>query len=192
MARLTESQLAGFRTGTRTQGVEAQLPRRRPTEPRRDPEPRTDQPALALDGDTPSTISILGPIPPVPTRGDARQKVGLTLPLELAEQVRGFTRQGYALADVVMVAYEHHRDELVNEHEAPASRRLQRRAVGRSSFTITLSAAERDALDTLARHLDRTRSQTVAALLQRHLTVIEASRDPTRAAAPEPPPRSHS
>jgi hypothetical protein len=185
MARLTESQLAGFRTGTSSQDAETPRPRRRPTDPPRDPEPRTDQPALALDGATPSTISILGPVPPPPTRGEARHKVGLTLPLELAEQVRTLTQQGYAFADLVMFAYEHHRDELVREHEVVAARQLQRRTIGRSSFTITLSAAERDALDALGRNLDTTRSHTVAALLGRHLSTQQAD----IAATAEPPER---
>jgi hypothetical protein len=169
MARLTESQLAGFRTGTSSRDAEAPRPRRRPTDLPQDSEPRTDQPALALDGATPSTISILGPVPLPPTRGEARHKVGLTLPLALAEQVRTLTQQGYAFADLVMFAYEHHRDELVREHEAATARQLERRTVGRSSFTITLSTSERDVLDALARHLDTTRSHTVAALLERHL-----------------------
>jgi hypothetical protein len=170
MARLTESQLSGFRTGTTTTERSEPLPHRPDESPRESltQAPATDQPRLALD--TPSTISILGPIPPPPTRGDARQKVGLTLPLELAEQVRGLTRQGYALADLVMVAYQRYRDELVSQHEAGASRRLQRRAVGRSSFTVTLSVAEREALDALARQIDRTRSHTVAALVERQLS----------------------
>jgi hypothetical protein len=194
MARLTESELAGFRTGTNPPSDDdAPRPRRRSKNPPREPtaqQPRADQPALALHTDRQNIASPLGPVPPAPARGEARHKVGLTLPLKLAEEVRALTQQGFAPADLVMVAYEHHRDELVEARQARTVRQLQRRTVGRSAFTVTLSPAERDALDALARHLDTTRSQTVAALLQRHLIATEASKDPATAAAPPPTPRS--
>lgn len=182
MARLTESQLAGFRTGGDAP-VESR-PRGRPNEPALEPltqEPGADQPSLAL-GSTVSTPSALGPVPSAPARSDARQKVGLTLPVELAEAVRGVTSQGYALADLVMVAYQQHRGELVSERQEATARKLQRRTVGRSSFTITLSTTEREALDALAHLLDTTRSYTVAALLERHLSNQQL--DPAPAADP--------
>jgi hypothetical protein len=192
MARLSESQLAGFRTGTNTSADDDARRRRRSNNPPREPraqQPRADQPALALHSDKPNIASPLGPVPPARTRSEARHKVGLTLPVELAEEVRALTQQGYAPADLVMVAYQRHRDELLGEVQT-RTRKLQRRTIGRSAFTVTLSPAERDALDTLARHLDTTRSQTVAALLERHLNATEASQEPATAAAPPPTPRS--
>lgn len=185
MARLTESQLAGFRTGTTTKPDRSTRPARgrgRPPE-----EPGSDQASLVLNDGVTSTGTALGPVPPAPARSDTRHKVGLTLPIELAEAVRGVTGQGYALADVVMVAYQHHRDELVRERRAATARRLQRRAIGRCSLTVTLSAAERDALDALARQIDNNRSHTVAALLQRHLSHPQTE---TAAAAESPEQRS--
>jgi hypothetical protein len=193
MARLTESQLAGFRVGTNTSPAQDARARRRAKEQPREPptqEPRADQPALALQADRPNISSPLGPVPPAPARDEPRRKVGLTLPVGLAEEVRALTRQGYAPADLVMVAYQDHRDELLAERRTRATRRLQPRRIGRSSFTVTLSAAERDALDALARHLDTTRSQTVKALLERHLLANEAADTPTATAAPTSIPRS--
>jgi hypothetical protein len=189
MARLTESQLAGFRTGTsaKPDHAAASSPDRR--EPPREaltPRPAADQQSLALDGDATSTDSSMGPVPPAPARRDARQKIGLTLPIDLAEAVRSLTRQGYALSDLVMVAYQHHRDELVSERQATTARKLQRRAAGRSPFTITLSRAERHALDALAHHLDTTRSQTVTGLLERHLNRTGQADVPSVAGALSP------
>ena len=192
MARLTESQLAGFRVGTNTPADDHAPPQRRSKSPPREPgtqEPRADQPAFVLHTDRPNIASRLGPVPPAPARGEFRHKVGLTLPVELAEEVRALTQQGYAPADLVMVAYQHHRDELLGEHQT-RTRQLQRRTIGRSAFTVTLSPAERDALDALARHLDTTRSQTVAALLARHLIATKTAQDPATAAVPPPTPRS--
>jgi hypothetical protein len=169
MARLSESQLAGFRTSTTNDRDRPRRQEREPGKPHR--EARTDQPALALD-DGPRTNearTTLGPVPAAPGRGDHRQKIGITLPAELAAQVRSFIQEGYALADLVMVAYRHHRDDLVREHATYTTRQLERRKVGRGSFTVTLSAHERDALDALAGHLDATRSHTVAALIDRYL-----------------------
>ena len=108
-------------------------------------------------------------MPAAPTRTETRHKVGLTLPLELAEQVRTLTKQGYALADIVMVAYQDHRDQLLGDQEVAVPRRLARRPQGRSPLTVALSNAERVALDTLAERLAWTRSHTVAALLDRQL-----------------------
>jgi hypothetical protein len=174
MARLTESQLAGFRTGTGTPAAaKSPRPRRGPKAPPDDvpaQHVRTDQPALALTAGTPTTPSSLGPVPPAPTRSEPRQKVGLTLPLKLAEQARATTRQGYALADLVMVAYQHHRDALVEDRQRRSTRQLERRAIGRSSFTVVLSVAERDALDALAQYLGTTRSHAIALLLERQLS----------------------
>lgn len=178
MARLTQSQLAGFRIGTDTDRAA------RPKRATKDPQPPTEQPALAFENETPSTQGPAGLLPAAPTRGEARVKIGLTLPLELAEQVRALTRQGYALADLVMVAYQDHRDELVAEHDKRTTRQLQRRTIGRSAFTITLSTAERDALDTLARRLDTSRSQTVAALVQSHLIATDKADAATGVVAP--------
>jgi hypothetical protein len=178
MARLTESQLAGFRIRTKTPADDHDPPRRRSDNQPREPktqQPRADQPALELHADTSNIASPLGLVPPAPARGEARHKVGLTLPVELAQQVRVHTQQGYAPADLVMVAYQHHRDALVEERQGRALRQLKRRTVGRSSFTVTLSAAERDALDALAQQLDTTRSHAVASLLERHLTAMEPS-----------------
>jgi chromosome partitioning protein len=186
MARLTESQLAGFRTGTQTPaGAPARTPRRPKEPPRdqRDEEPRAAQPVLPLPPEPRNPNSELGPVPSAPGRTEPHRKVGLTLPLDLGQRLRAFTQRGYALTDLVMVAYQHHRDELVAERRERGPRRLERRTAGRSSFTITLSAAERDALDALAHHLDTTRSHTVASLLERHLTAREPSN-----AAPEPAP----
>ena len=191
MARLSESQLAGFRVGTNTPADDHTRRQRHSKSPPREPgtqKPPGDQPSLALHTDTPNLASPLGPVPPAPARGEARHKVGLTLPVELAQEVRTLTQQGYAPADLVMVAYQQHRDELVSEAQT-RTRQLRRRTIGRSAFTITLSPAERDALDTLARDLGTTRSQTVAALLER-LIATETSRDPATAAAPPPTPRS--
>ena len=192
MARLTESQLAGFRVASKTPADDTARPQRHSKSPPREPgtqQPRADQPTLALHTDRPNIASPLGPVPPAPARGEARHKIGLTLPVELAEEVRALTQQGYAPADLVMVAYQHHRDELLGERKT-RTRQLQRRTIGRSAFTVTLSPAERDALDALALHLDTTRSQTVAALLERHLVATEASRDSATAAAPPLTPRS--
>jgi hypothetical protein len=175
MARLSESQLAGFRTGGTDQAGHVRS--RQPKTPAERAIPNTEQPTLTLQTGETTGPNSLGPVPAAPTRSEPRHKVGLTLPLELAEQVRELTRQGYALADLVMVAYEHHRDELLSEHQTLTTRRLQRRTRGRSGFTITLSADELDALDHLARHLDTTRSQTIAALLQRQLSETDAARE---------------
>ena len=116
-------------------------------------------------------------MPAPPARHDARHKVGLTLPLDLAQRVRELTHQGYALADLVMVAYQNHRDQLLDEHQAATPRQLVRRDKGRSPLTVALSSAERDALDTLARHLGATRSHTVARLLDHQLAARLASDD---------------
>jgi len=103
--------------------------------------------------------------------------VGLTLPLDLAQRVRDLTQQGYALADLVMVAYQHHRDRLLDEHQVASPRQLVRRDKGRSPLTVALSSAERAALDTLAQRLGWTRSHTVAELLRHQLTAGSASDD---------------
>ena len=177
MARLTQSELTGFRIGTN---------------PPTDPEPRTDTPRRRDPAAPPAgpvapkriepsapesesrigngrARSLLGPVPATPTRGEARHKIGLTLPLELAEQVRAFIREGYALADLVMVAYQDQRDRLLNEHRATVARRLERHPHGRSPLTVALSQAERAALDVLAEHLGWTRSHTVTVLLDYQL-----------------------
>jgi len=92
----------------------------------------------------------------------------LTLPLELAQRVRDLTHQGYGLADLIMVSYQHHRDQLLEEQAAP-TRQLVPRQRGRSPLTVALSCAERVALDSLAERLGWTRSRTVAALLEHQL-----------------------
>jgi hypothetical protein len=188
MARLTESQLAGFRTGTTTN---PDRPTRRAPEREKAPQgPGTEQPSLALAAGAHATTSAsLGPVPPAPARSDPRHKIGLTLPADLAADVRSFLQRGYALADLVMVAYRNHRDDLVNEHTTRTTRQLEPRKIGRASFTITVSTEERDALDALARHLDTTRSQTVAAIIQRHLTrtdVPSTHTEPSRTPRSEP------
>jgi hypothetical protein len=177
MARLSQSQLTGFRIGNN---------------PPTDPEPRTDalrrrDPAAPPAGqvapkriDPSPTVSesridgarahgLLGPVPATPTRGEARHKIGLTLPLELAEQVRALTREGFALADLIMVAYQDQRDRLLDDHHVTNPRRLARQPHGRSPLTVALSHAERAALNALTEHLGWTRSHTVAVLLDRQL-----------------------
>jgi len=114
----------------------------------------------------------LGPVPAAPTRTETRHKVGITLPVELAERVRVLTRQGYALAELVMVAYQDHRDALVEEHQGVVARRLVCHPRGRSPLTVALSQAERAALDALGGHLGWTRSHTVAVLLDRQLATV--------------------
>ena len=96
------------------------------------------------------------------------EKVGLTLPVEVATEVRAIIHQGYAPADLVMVAYEHHRADLLSEYQQRTTRQLKRRRIGRSPLTVILSAAERHALDALARILDANRSNTVTALLEHY------------------------
>jgi hypothetical protein len=184
MPRLTESQLAGFRVGTSTDSDRPRPQAREPAKPRR--EARTDQPALELDDDTRTTDAgtTLGRVPAAPARSDPRHKIGITLPAELAANVRSIIKQGYALADLVMVAYREHRDDLVREHATRTTRQLVRRKVGRGSFTVTLSVQERDALDALARRLDATRSHTVAAVIERYLP--RAATDTTAAYTEEP------
>jgi len=173
MARLSQSQLSGFRIGTDP----PEAPPR--TEPHPKP-PRRDMPKAptpsspsasgrASEPDPAGARGVLGPVPAAPTRTEARLKVGITLPLELAEQVRALTKQGYALADLIMVAYQDQRDRLLDEHHAAVSRRLVRHLQGRSPLTVALSHAERAALDALAEHLGWTRSHTVTALLDRQL-----------------------
>jgi hypothetical protein len=108
--------------------------------------------------------------------------------LELAERIRALTRQGYALADLVMLAYQHHRDELVSRREARTTRHLHRRRIGRSPFTVTLSTAERDALDALARHLDT----TPAAKRSQRLSTTTSSRSSRQTRPPNPARRSQS
>ena len=172
MARLSESQLAGFRIGTDPAQPDAtnSLERRRTARPPGTPHRRSDPPEPSAPSPTEATTpSPLGPVPAAPTRHDARDKVGLTLPLDLAQRVRELTQQGYALADLVMVAYQNHRDQLLDEHHEPRPRQLVRRDQGRSPLTVALSLAERAALDTLARHLGATRSHTVARLLDHQL-----------------------
>jgi len=176
MARLSQSQLAGFRIGTSP----STEPEPRPNAPRRDAatpravpaarkrtEPSPPAPASRTDGSR--AHSLLGPVPATPSRTEPRHKVGLTLPLELAERVRALIREGYALADLVMVAYQDQRDRLIDEHEVTTPRRLVRNPHGRSPLTVALSDAERAALAALAEHLGWTRSHTVAALLERQL-----------------------
>ncbi len=177
MARLSQSQLSGFRIGI-SPATQPELPI---DAPGRSDEAapvvvptvrkRTDrsQPATTAGSDTPRAQNLLGPVPAAPTRAEPRHKVGLTLPLELAEQVRALTGQGYALADMVMVAYQDQRDQLVDEQHAAVPRRLVRHQRGRSPITIALSSAERATLDALAEHLGWTRSHTVTALLARQL-----------------------
>lgn len=125
--------------------------------------------ARASEPDEAGARNSLGPVPAAPTRAETRNKVGITLPLELAEQVRALTKQGFALADLVMVAYQDQRDQLLAEHHAAAPRRLVHRARGRSPLTVVLSHAERAALDTLVERLGWSPSHTVAALLDRQL-----------------------
>lgn len=182
MARLSQSQLAGFRIGNDPPPAPtppATLPERGPRREQPRPDPPTEatpRPLPGLDGPTEATparaASWLGPVPAAPTRAEARHKVGITLPVELAEQVRVLTRQGYALADLVMVAYQDHRDALVEEHHRVAARRLVCHPRGRSPLTVALSDAERQALDALGGHLGWTRSHTVAVLLDRQLTTV--------------------
>ena len=171
MARLSQSQLAGFRLGTEPVSGDANQPERRSTaRPTDGTRRRPDPPAPSAPPSTETTTpSPLGPVPAAPTRHDARHKVGLTLPLHLAERVRQLTQQGYALADLVMVAYQNHRDQLLDEHHEPRPRQLVRRGQGRSPLTVALSNAERGALDTLADHLGATRSYTVARLIEHQL-----------------------
>jgi len=179
MARLSQSQLSGFRIGT-SPSTQPELPIDAPRrsdkaasiaapEPRK--RPARSLPATAAGSDTPRAPNFLGPVPAAPTRAEPRHKVGLTLPLELAEQLRALTKQGYALADLIMVAYQDQRDQLLDEHHAAIPRRLVRHPQGRSPITVALSDAERVALDTLAQHLGWTRSHTVTALLDRQLRV---------------------
>lgn len=111
-------------------------------------------------------------MPPAPTRGDPHHKVGLTLPVEIAERVRSLTRDGYALSDLVMVAYQDHRDRLVDENHVATPRRLVQRPQGRTPVTLVLSSAERAAIDALVEHLGSTRSHTVAALLTYQLEAM--------------------
>ncbi len=189
MARLTQSQLAGFRTGKQTPaGAPARAPRRpkKPLRDQRDEEPCAEPPVLPLRRERRNPESELGPVPPAPGRSEPRHKIGLTLPLDLGERLRALTQQGYALADLVMVAYQHRRGELIAERQERAPRHLERRTVGRSSFTITLSAAERDALDALAHSLDTTRSHTVANLLERQLFTTEPSNAASELVPPTP------
>jgi len=172
MARLSQSQLSGFRIGTDP----PEAPPRtepHPKTPRRDA-PRAPTPSSSLsapnrasESDPVASHSHLGPVPAAPNRTEARYKVGLTLPLELAERVRALCQQGYALADIVMVAYQDQRDQLLGEQEVTTPRRLVRHQRGRSPLTVALSNAERAALDALAHHLGWTRSHTVTALLDR-------------------------
>jgi hypothetical protein len=179
MARLSQSQLAGFRIGTEPDPALPSEPKRRSTSRPADtshrppvrPEP---SPSSSPRATNPSP---LGPVPPAPTRHESRHKIGLTLPLDLAHRVRATTQQGYALADLVMVAYQHHRDQLLDEHQAARPRQLVRRDQGRSPLTVALSSAERAALDTLAQRLGWTRSHTVAMLLQHQLSADGASDD---------------
>jgi hypothetical protein len=174
MARLSQSQLAGFRIGTDTQAAAEPTrpePRRKPP---RDPHPSPVElpPAAQPAPSTPAnTTNPLGPIPNAPGRGEPRHKVGLTLPLDLAQRVRDLTNQGYGLADIVMVAYQNHRDRLLDGHRVTNPRQLVRRASGRSPLTVALSSDERAALDALAQHLGGTRSHTVAKLLAHQLEV---------------------
>jgi len=173
MARLSQSQLAGFRVGTNAPEAPPRHESHLKASPRntpKAPKPTTPPvPSGASRPDPAAALSPLGPLPSAPTRTEVRHKIGLTLPLELAEQVRALTRQGYALADLVMVAYQNQRDRLLEEHQTVRPRRLVRHPQGRSPLTIALSHAERTALDTLAGRLGSTRSQTVTVLLDRHL-----------------------
>jgi hypothetical protein len=177
MARLSQSQLSRFRIGT-SPSTQPELPIDAPSRsdevvsvPAPGARKRADRsgPATTGGSDTPPAQSLLGPVPAAPARAEPRHKVGLTLPLELAERVRALTGQGYALADIVMVAYQEQRDQLLDEQHVAHPRRLVRHAQGRSPLTIALSNAERAALDTLAEHLGWTRSHTVTALLDRQL-----------------------
>jgi len=178
MARLSQTQLTGFRIGTNPPTKPE--PPRTDTPRRRDPTTPPAAPAARKRIEPPSPVSesridrapthgALGPVPPTRTRGEARRKIGLTLPLELAERVRAFTRQGYALADLIMVAYQDQRDRLLDEHHAANPRRLVRHPHGRSPLTVVLSDAERASLNGLAEHLGWTRSHTVTALLEHQL-----------------------
>jgi hypothetical protein len=177
MARLSQSQLTGFRVGndppTEPEPRDDKRRRRDPTTPPMAPaagkriEPLS--PVSESRIDNAPTHSVLGPVPATPTRGEARHKIGLTLPLELAEQVRAITRDGYALADLIMVAYQDQRDRLLDEHQATHPRRLVRHPHGRSPLTVALSHAERAALNGLAEHLGWTRSHTVTVLLDHQL-----------------------
>ena len=172
MARLSQSQLAGFRIGTDTPPADepSQPPRRRAVRPDTPRRPDRSEPDARQPSPTPpDSQSPLGPVPPAPTRDDTSLKVGLTLPLDLAQRVRDLTQQGYALGDLVMVAYQHHRDQLLDEQQGPSHRQLVRCDRGRSALTVALSSAERTALDTLASRLGWTRSRTVAALLEHQL-----------------------
>lgn len=170
MARLSQSQLSGFRIGN--DSPEAS-PRTEPSAKMA----RRDAPKEATPSSLPGlghasevdARSSLGPVPAEPTRTEMRHKVGITLPLELAEKVRALTKQGYALADIVMVAYQDQRDQLLDEQHAAVPRRLVRHPRGRSPLTVALSHDERAALDTLVERLGWTRSHTVAALLDRQL-----------------------
>ena len=175
MARLSQSQLAGFRVGTEPAPDEANRPERRrparpPDTPDRRPETAESTPAeptsLRMSASSPSP---LGPIPPAPTHDAPRHRVGLTLPLDLAQRVRDTTQQGYGLADLIMVAYQHHRDQLLEQHQATRPRQLLRRDRGRSAFTIAVSSPERAALDALATRLGSTRSHAIAALLESYV-----------------------
>jgi hypothetical protein len=177
MARLSQSQLSGFRIGT-SPSTQPELPIDVPSRseeavsvPALAARQRTDRsrPATTGGSDTRPAPSLLGPVPAAPTRAEPRHKVGLTLPIELAERVRALTGQGYALADIVMVAYQDQRDQLLDEHHVTRPRRLVRHVQGRSPLTIVLSNAERVALDALAEHFGWTRSYTVTALLDRQL-----------------------
>lgn len=171
MARLTQTQLAGFRIGAddpADNDADADGPRPRrasQAEPVTRPSSRRAPPASVATTPETDHPSPLGPVPPALKPGEARHKIGLTLPLDLADRVRTLTREGYALADLVMVAYQNHRDQLVEEHAVATPRRLIARPPGRTPITIALSNAEHIALDILAERLGWTRSHTVAALL---------------------------
>ena len=173
MARLSQSELSGFRIGTSSEPeAPDDAPRcRDATAEHTVPgaRKRTDRPLPATAAEAAPARASLGPVPAAPTRAELRYKIGLTLPLELAEQVRLLTAQGYAIADLVVVAYQHQRDRLLDEHEARGPRRLLRHPQGRSPVTIALAHAERAAIDQLAQRLGCSRSQTAAALLERHL-----------------------
>lgn len=173
MARLSQSQLSGFRIGTEPPEAPPRTEPRPKIPGRGAPKEATPSslPGLgrASEPDAAGARGSLGPVPAAPSRTETRHKVGITLPLELAEKVRAFTKQGYALADLVMVAYQDQRDQLLDEHHAAVPRRLVRHPRGRSPLTVALSHDERAALDTLVEHLGWTRSHTVTALLDRQL-----------------------
>ena len=179
MARLSQSQLAGFRLGTETESDEPTRPEARRKPPPQAPRGRVEVPPSVQPAPSTSatTTNLLGPIPTAPGRGEARHKVGLTLPLELAQQVRDYTHQGYGLGDLVMVAYQNHRDQLLDDHQTARTRELVRRDRGRSPLTVALSSTERAALDTLAERLGWTRSHTVAKLFEHQLGARRASDD---------------